>query len=60
MQKLLKKQRKTYDDLINSATTKEIEEQKDKTVKSLEEQIESLQNYIDSWDKVFDKFDNEK
>ena len=56
----IKEAKKTYDDLINSATTKEIEEQKDKTVKSLEEQIESLQNYIDSWDKVFDKFDNEK
>ena len=56
----IKNAKKTYDDLINSATTKEIEEQKDKTVKSLEEQIESLQNYIDSWDKVFDKFDNEK
>lgn len=56
----IKAAKKTYDDLINSATTKEIEEQKDKTVKSLEEQIESLQNYIDSWDKVFDKFDNEK
>ena len=45
---------------MQNATTKEIEEQKDKTVKSLEEQIESLQDYIDSWDKVFDKFDNEK
>lgn len=56
----IKEAKKTYDDLINSATTKEIEEQKDKTVKSLEEQIESLQNYIDSWDKVFDKFDNKK
>ena len=56
----IKEAKKTYEDLITSATTKEIEEQKDKTVKSLEEQIESLQNYIDSWDKVFDKFDNEK
>lgn len=56
----IKDAKKTYEDLLTSATTKEIEEQKDKTVKSLEEQIESLQNYIDSWDKVFDKFDNEK
>lgn len=56
----IKEAKKTYEDLITSATTKEIEEQKDKTVKSLEEQIESLQDYIDSWDKVFDKFDNEK
>jgi len=56
----IKEAKKTYEDLIKSATTKEIEEQKDKTVKSLEEQIESLQDYIDSWDKVFDKFDNEK
>ena len=56
----IKNAKKTYEDLLQSATTKEIEEQKDKTVKSLEEQIESLQDYIDSWDKVFDKFDNEK
>lgn len=56
----IKNAKKTYDDLVKSATTKEIEEQKDKAVNSLEEQIEALQNYIDSWDKVFDKFDNEK
>lgn len=56
----IKDAKKTYEDLLQNATTKEIEEQKDKTVKSLEEQIESLQDYIDSWDKVFDKFDNEK
>lgn len=59
-QEAIKNAKKTYEDLITSATTKEIEEQKDKTVKSLEEQIESLQDYITSWDKVFDKFDNEK
>ena len=56
----IKNAKQTYDDLVKSATTKEIEEQKDKAVNSLEEQIEALQDYIDSWDKVFDKFDNEK
>ncbi len=52
--------KQTYEDLLTSTTTKEIEEQKNKTVNSLEEQIEALQDYIDSWDEVFDKFDNEK
>lgn len=56
----IKNAKQTYDDLVKSATTKEIEEQKNKAVNSLEEQIEALQDYIDSWDKVFDKFDNEK
>lgn len=52
--------KKTYEDLLESATTKEIEDQKNATINSLEEQITALQDYIDSWDKVFDKFDNEK
>lgn len=52
--------KQTYEDLLQNATTKEIEDQKNATINSLEEQIESLQNYINSWDKVLDKFDNEK
>lgn len=52
--------KQTYEDLLKNATTKEIEEQKDATINSLEEQINALQDYIDSWDKVLDKFDNEK
>ena len=52
----IKEAKKTYEDLIKSATTKEIEEQKDKTVKSLEEQIESLQNYIDSASPFADRY----
>ncbi len=46
--------------MLTSATTKEIEEQKDATINSLEDQIEALQEYIDSWDDVLNKFDNEK
>ena len=52
--------KQTYEDLLQNATTKEIEDQKNATINSLEEQINALQDYIDSWDKVFDKFDNEK
>ena len=52
--------KQTYEDLLKNATTKEIEDQKNATINSLEEQINALQDYIDSWDKVLDKFDNEK
>ena len=52
--------KQTYEDLLQNATTKEIEDQKNATINSLEEQINALQDYIDSWDKVLDKFDNEK
>ena len=58
-QKAIEDAKKNYEDLVKNAATKDIEKQKEKTVKSLDEQIEALQNYIDSWDKVFDKFDNE-
>ena len=40
--------KQTYEDLLKNATTKEIEEQKDATINSLEEQINALQDYIDS------------
>lgn len=59
-QEAIKAAKKNYDDLVKSSSVKEIEKQKDTAVKSLEEQIEELTKYIDSWDKVFDKFDNEK
>ena len=52
--------KQTHEDLLQNATTKEIEDQKNATINSLEEQINALQDYIDSWDKVLDKFDNEK
>lgn len=52
--------KKTYEDLLKSATVDEIEKQKDATINSLEDQIKSLQEYIDSWDNVLNKFDNEK
>lgn len=58
--KAIAEAKKNYDDLVHNASVKEIEKQKDSAVKSLDEQIESLQNYINSWDEVFDKFDNEK
>lgn len=59
-QDAIKEAKKNYDDLVKSSTVKDIEKQKDSAVQSLEEQIEALTAYIDSWDKVFDKFDNEK
>lgn len=59
-QEAIKSAKKTYEDLLQDATIKDIEEQKEKTVQSLDEQIDALQDYLDSWDKVFDKFDNEK
>ena len=58
--KAIEEAKKNYDDLVHQASVKELEKQKDSTVKSLEEQIEALEAYIDSWDEVFDKFDNEK
>lgn len=59
-QEAIKSAKKTYEDLLQEATIKDIEEQKEKTVQSLDEQIDALQDYLNSWDKVFDKFDNEK
>lgn len=58
--KAIEEAKRNYDDLVHQANVKELEKQKDSTVKSLEEQIEALEAYINSWDEVFDKFDNEK
>ena len=58
--KAIEEAKKNYDDLVHQASVKELEKQKDSTVKSLEEQIEALEAYINSWDEVFDKFNNEK
>ena len=56
----IREAKKNYEDLLKNNTVKDIEEQRDKTVQSLEDQINTLQEYIDSWDKVLDKFENEK
>ena len=58
--KAIEEAKRNYDDLVHQASVKELEKQKDSTVKSLEEQIEALEAYINSWDEVFDKFNNEK
>lgn len=59
-QEAINEARKTYEDLLKESQLKEIEEGKDKTLKTLDEQIEALENYITSWDEVLDKFENEK
>lgn len=59
-QEAIKEARKTYEDLLKESQLKEIEDSKDKTLQTLDEQIEALENYITSWDEVLDKFENEK
>ena len=59
-QEAIKEARKTYEDLLKESQLKEIEDNKDKTLETLDSQIEALENYITSWDEVLDKFENEK
>ena len=56
----IKEAKKTYEDLVKETQTRDIEKQRDKTVASLEDQIAALEEYINSWDKVFDKFSDEE
>lgn len=59
-QKAIADAKKTYDDLIHSSTIEDIEKQKVAIGKSLEDQIDALNNYVDSWEDVLSKYGDDK
>lgn len=58
-QEAIKEAKKNYEDLLNEQTIADIEQQRDDAVGSLEDQIEALEKYVESWDEVLEKFTNE-
>ena len=52
--------KKSYEDLLKTANTDELNKQKDDMSASYDKQIDALQKYINTWDDVLNKFSNEK